>query len=410
MGGWKGKLIVVVMAVGLTVFALEVLIHLVEARTGPLFFSGLSNPEYNPDFVQPHPVLGVEHVPESTRAYGFPEHPRRRIELRTNNLGLREDAPTAYEKPEGVYRVLVLGDSQTDGLVYNDESFVNVAEARLNEDIGAGPRIEMLNAGVITYQPVQYYLWWQTYGRGMEPDLVLAVFYTGNDLLDASRTRIRRDEEGDWIVDDGLQSTVQPSAGRRLLRQCRTCALASLPLRGGPAEQLLARLGLVRSSSMNASAYIQSHRRCRGCIWQSLNQPHRYATRPDQFEEDLQATGAIFDRIAVEAHEAGAKFGLVVLPSKLQVEGDVVPETAEVAALLGLEAYLPPLEVQVEDRLIEIARAAGWLRIELGPALRAAYTADGQALYYSIDWHLNPAGNLAAGQALSDGLNEMLPW
>ena len=65
-----------------------------------------------PKMAYEHAPSVREHVPLAARADGG-------FEFRTNELGLRRDFATAIPKPHGLRRVLVLGDSQTDGYVAN---------------------------------------------------------------------------------------------------------------------------------------------------------------------------------------------------------------------------------------------------------------------------------------------------
>jgi lysophospholipase L1-like esterase len=94
--------------------------------------------------------------------------------------GLR-DREFEVPKPEGVFRVLVLGDSVTYGVnVPADRPFPKVMERRL------APRerpVEVMNAGVLGYTPyneLQYYL---AEGRRFAPDLVMVAFCR-NDVVD----------------------------------------------------------------------------------------------------------------------------------------------------------------------------------------------------------------------------------
>lgn len=72
-------------------------------------------------------------------------------------------------------------------MAYNSESWPNVLERLLKEQAprADGRRYEVLNAGVITYQPIHDYLWWRLYGRQLQPDLLISGYYVGNDLVDA---------------------------------------------------------------------------------------------------------------------------------------------------------------------------------------------------------------------------------
>jgi hypothetical protein len=103
--------------------------------------------------------------------------------FRTNNLGLRRDADTAIEKEPGLFRVLVLGDSHTSGYVSNNETFCALLEVGLNGQLrAASRRFEVLNGGVDGYGPSNYLRWYETNGSQLRPDLVLVMFYVGNDL------------------------------------------------------------------------------------------------------------------------------------------------------------------------------------------------------------------------------------
>ena len=63
--------------------------------------------------------------------WGTPEE-KISTQRRTNNVGFREDVDI-MEKQPNEYRILVTGDSHTDGVLkHNTESFINVWEEKLN--------------------------------------------------------------------------------------------------------------------------------------------------------------------------------------------------------------------------------------------------------------------------------------
>lgn len=68
--------------------------------------------------------------------------------FRTNHLGLR--SPDISErKPEGTYRIVVLGSSNTMGYgVNNDEIYTALLERWLNERLGPSRRVEVVNLAV----------------------------------------------------------------------------------------------------------------------------------------------------------------------------------------------------------------------------------------------------------------------
>src|SRR5678816_4743569 len=83
----------------------------------------------------------------------FPQHPMKGWRIRTNALGLREDVDPSGEPVD--FCVLVLGDSQTEGVCQNKDSFPNQLEAALR---AAHPekRIDVWNAGMGGTGPYHY--------------------------------------------------------------------------------------------------------------------------------------------------------------------------------------------------------------------------------------------------------------
>ena len=99
-----------------------------------------------------------------------------------NQHGLR-DRPHDYEPEEGVFRVLVLGDSFMEAYqVLLEESL----PYRLQEQL-ADRRVEVVNLGIGGYGTAQEILYLQEEGLRYQPDLVLLAFFTGNDIQNNSR-------------------------------------------------------------------------------------------------------------------------------------------------------------------------------------------------------------------------------
>ena len=102
----------------------------------------------------------------------------------TNSHGHR-DVEVTLEKPAGVFRILVLGDSFTVGAnVRQEEAYPKILEKRLKSVYGS--RIQVVNAGVGGWDPFQYAQYFEHYGYQFEPDLILIGFFVGNDTFDAN--------------------------------------------------------------------------------------------------------------------------------------------------------------------------------------------------------------------------------
>jgi len=108
--------------------------------------------------------------------------PRARAPVVINRLGLM-GPETTLEKPPGVRRLLLLGDSFTESMqVPWTDSWAN----RLRDALGPG--WEVLNAGVAGYGTDNALLWFDRYGRTFLPDVVLLMVFTGNDVSDNDRS------------------------------------------------------------------------------------------------------------------------------------------------------------------------------------------------------------------------------
>jgi len=105
---------------------------------------------------------------------------RAEVEYRVNALGLR-GPETTIEKPEGVRRIAVLGDSIAFGYWVRDEQgFARQLEGLL-QAAGAGGRVEVLNFGVPGYNLEQEIETARSKALAFSPDLVVVLFCL-NDL------------------------------------------------------------------------------------------------------------------------------------------------------------------------------------------------------------------------------------
>ncbi len=129
-------------------------------------------------FYQPDPHLGAFHIPHKE---GVWEKACFRTWVKFNSQGLR-DVEHTLEKSDGVFRIVVLGDSYAEALqVRFEESFPRVLEQFLNE-ANLSKRFEVINLGNSGFGTDQEYLSLKHYGIQYNPDLVILAFLTGNDI------------------------------------------------------------------------------------------------------------------------------------------------------------------------------------------------------------------------------------
>jgi hypothetical protein len=103
------------------------------------------------------------------------------VHVRVNSKGLR-GPEIDHRKPPGTFRAIVLGDSFTFALqVEEDDTFVNRLGERLEQTTGADVVFETINGGADGWTTVNEYVWLTTEGYRYEPDLIVLMFYAGND-------------------------------------------------------------------------------------------------------------------------------------------------------------------------------------------------------------------------------------
>lgn len=111
------------------------------------------------------------------------------VPIAINSKGLR-DSEYDYKKPEGVYRILIVGDSLTFGWgVESQDTFSGILEKRLNEQntlSGKYKEIQVINAGIGNYNTTQELVFLREDGLKYEPDEVMLAHFT-NDAEQTQR-------------------------------------------------------------------------------------------------------------------------------------------------------------------------------------------------------------------------------
>lgn len=127
------------------------------------------------------PRAGFRFAPHLEQSFPMDDVPGGAWLRRTNGAGLREDRELFDTRPD-VF-VLVSGDSHTEGICANGESFANQLEARL---AAARPEasVEVLNAGVSAYTFFNELGMLENYAS-RRPDVFVSAFFSGNDFSEA---------------------------------------------------------------------------------------------------------------------------------------------------------------------------------------------------------------------------------
>ncbi len=333
-------------------------------------------PWERPQFWQYDPLLGWAKIPNAEGMFVGYEY---QVEIEINSKGLR-DEEVPYEKPEGEYRALALGDSFTAGLeIEQDKVWTEVLEDML----ASTGKAQVLNAGTRGYGTDQEYLFLKSEGVKYDLDLVIVAFYE-NDPLDNSRAYHlgRFYAKPRFVLQDGelvLTNVPPPEVPLDLEHSAQDLLRRSSYLYRF-LEEMLAK---VSYKEIPDFVYIYSR------------------VYPADLEEAWQVTEAILAAMKALTDSMGARLLLASVPNKVQVYQE---EWDKAVKQYGMRAE--DYELDKPNRLLsEICERHDILYLDLAPALRRD-VAQGGDPYFTLDDHWNATGNRLVAQAIYDRLLE----
>jgi hypothetical protein len=166
-------ILLAIVSVCLTLFSLEITVRL------------LASP-YPPDtghIFACHNSLGWIGIPNFA---GMFEDSNFRQELSFNSLGMH-DTEHSLNKASDTFRILLLGDSFVHAIQVGETATAHqILENRLNEvgQPGEGKSFEVISSGVVNWGTNQELIYYREQGRQFQPNLVVLMFYIGNDFQD----------------------------------------------------------------------------------------------------------------------------------------------------------------------------------------------------------------------------------
>lgn len=347
---------------------------------GGLRLLGFGPPER---LVRFDPDLGWSKKPNCTVRRKTSEYD---VTIRTNEHGLTDDPMPDLAKPAGVLRVLMLGDSFTQGFsVERRDLFVDLLEGWWRSE---GRRVEVINAGTEGWDDAQSVAWLRREGAKYEPDVVVLFPYE-NDLY--------WNAQAAYLAAEGLRP--KPRFDRE--GRPNHPPITAPPKRPFWADTAIGRLLAGRGPSDEEAA------------------PHRFvppgASRPIPKELGVllrdepefmpavrEATAGALRALRETCAELGARPLVVPIPSRALVDREYADYLTD---LLGGDpnAWSPDRPVEL---LLATARAEGLETLDPRPFLRE-HAADERPLYFRIDWHFTPHGNHVFTRFLHDELDRI---
>jgi hypothetical protein len=323
-------------------------------------------------------------------------------------------------KGNGELRILMLGDSYTFGYGVDDtETFAVLLERDLNafpregEPREGEPReraahILVLNAGVPSYGTAHELLQFETTGRDLQADVVVLNVFLGNDIQDNlclgyvslephRRPPCFRVEDGalrelDLEEDLAPEREAPRPLWQRVVRTIRNAKVVEFTIQQG-------------GRALTSNAWLARVLYAVGIEVHPGYDPHIVSGwySPDYAERGWELTRALLLRLRDDVIASGARFAIVLIPSRIQV----LPGLLELSGVLYAESH----DVQrfIEDpglpqrRMTAFAESLGIPILDLQPVF--AENARVESLYFPIISHWNADGHRVAADAIAEFLS-----
>lgn len=391
----------------------------------------------------PDPVTGWSLIPNSAgrwynAMYEFD------VDVTVNELGLRTPTPISYTKKNGVYRIMVLGDSFVEAMQVPIEQTFGHQMGRLLNDAGVHighetAEIEIINVGVGSWGTDQQLLWLRHEGYKYEPDLILLAFYPANDFMNnymplefANQKTVRKP----WfeLVDGQLRLNNFPfdpnetRESRRRLRELTgvaTSADNTISEHNERAEPMLRSVGewLHQYSALyrylNPRLRIVAPNLASRLVQLGVIEPGResddlaqgaayiptaygiYATPlAEPWPQALLTTQAILAEFKREADQLGAPLRGMLIPSYEEVDDQQWSRVLQRYPAMQTQRWDTAQPAVLTQQIFD---KAGIPLMDLTPVMRQ-YAEQGKNLYLRDDRHFTPEGHTMAAHTLASWL------
>lgn len=381
MKPWIRRLLKIAVTAILTLLVCEGVVRLFGAGGTTLTRGSLHT--YDPD-------AGWICLPDLDAHYTQPGSFNVRVQCNSRGLRDREHNPA---KPEGVRRIVVLGDSFMWGYgVTNEEMFSSVLEAAL-------PGTETINLGVNGYSTVQELVRLETEGVRYTPDWAVVMF-CWNDLEDnfddkkGGRPVARLAADGTLHIDNRpVRRQWKSPVTQWFRRNSRLFSFTEYCLALIKARRKAKRL----VDSVNAAAGVAPPRPGTGeeRAWSmEFSMLDIYARPRPEMDRAWQAVSRILARIRKVMADHGGRVVVAFAPSMETMTRERFTREVE-----DLASGQSSLEIHIDRpsrRLGDICRDLGIPYVDLNPVFRGQK--DPLSLYLKANYHWNAAGHRLAGE------------
>jgi len=337
---------------------------------GDFLFARVGRPLYVPD-----EYAGFWNKPDLSMVHNTNEF---RTTWYTNREGLRVSASheeyAPGEHPEAL-RILLLGPSFAFGWGVNfEETFGERLRDLLQRGGYAGGRkIELINAGVPSLGAAADLNWYAHRGRQYEPDLVIQLIY------------------GSMAVESKLNTEFEVNAAGYLVPKDETTARR---LQATFKQSAIVFYGWLAYAKLRAAW--QQEPPAEGVL--GAGREIKLHGRFDPDSPEVKDSLEFYEALRSEVAASGARLLVVYLPLSYCVH----PKDASRWSHLGVRNVAA--QIAFDDAFCRYLDARGIRCLNVTPDLVEAAREKNERLYYWLDIHWTPQGNLVAATAVAGGL------
>ncbi|HEV7396306.1 MAG TPA: SGNH/GDSL hydrolase family protein [Pyrinomonadaceae bacterium] len=336
--------------------------------------------------------------------------------IRINSDGLR-DQEHAKAKPEGTFRIAVIGDSYPEALPVNlEDAFWTILGNKLGQcSAFSSRRIEVINFGVSGYGTAQELITLREQVWNYAPDLVMLTVTTNNDISDNLRELKKTDQvpyfvyhDGKLTLDDSFRGTStfrwrQSALSRfgRWIRDHSRVIQATIQGHHGFKIWLASRKARKAETQPQAPAAGPGNGADTGAVSEELGVDNVVYREPADanWKEAWSVTEKLITQMRDEVEGRRAKFVVVTLSNGIQVYPD--PNVRHIfTKRLGVEDLFYP-----DNRIRNFGEQEHVSVITLAPELQA-YADRNKVYLHGFDanignGHWNQLGHRVAGELIA---------
>lgn len=333
--------------------------------------------------------------------------------LKLNSLGMH-DTEHPFEKPADTYRILMLGDSFVEARqVTEDETAHQVLEDLLNES-STGKRYSVISAGVPAWGTSQQLLYYKSEGRLFEPDLVLLMFYLGNDVTDnlpvhgATFNGVTyyspyfpicngELDLNPWVYAPGVRPAVDacPAIQKWFAKQLHTLYWHSRIY--SVLSPLINRLqsDFLHKDLPNIHLYVPQNNK----VFRE-----QFPRENKAIEYGWEVVFGVIEELQREVEADGAKLAVVLIDQADVIEVASLPPGEQEARAAALPYLMEARLDAPEQRFRQALSGRNLDLLNLQPLLVEHIIQNGERLYFPHDKHWNVAGNRVVAEILHNWL------